>query len=504
MVMRKGLPLLLALLMTSTAPGLRAESLDHAELARLTRTVTEIKARLGAPDARKDDARALLTGRFAVVDREDAQKLPALDRIAATGQLHTVPIDFMLAQLRLQTGQQFDSEIEKALANRAAPALFIRGGAMTLNQLVDEATRVHPGALERRAGKILARWPIVIWSDSALVIEPQQALELSTEDGAFLLNSGLLTVDHGELSASEGTNSGLKSFRPFVATAMTGAVQAQGARFSRLGYNGAGSTSGLSILGAALFPSKIASHVTDSTFDNVSGVSLENTHRLVISGNRFSGGAGPAIALKGVTGAEIRDNVITGLTEAQAIDVQNTSSSIAVTGNILLGNRGSGIFVANDTRDVTIAGNLLSDNRRGGVSVVRSACVTIADNVVLSNSQVGIKLRASNEVSLSHNDLIANAGAGISIIDQEANARVVVERNSFSANKSGIHGGSASEVALKANDFAGQSPILLDGEFAPYVPALLQTAASSDTAENALTIHANTSSAAPVDCKTGS
>lgn len=502
--MRKGLPLLLALLLTSTAPGARAESLDHAELAGLTRTVTEIEARLRDADARKDDARALLTGRFAVVDREADQKPPAIDRIAAAGKLHTVPIDFMLAQLRLQTGQQFDSEIEKAPANRAAPALFIRGGMMTLDQMVDEATKAFPGALERKAGKIVARWPIVIWSDSALVIERRQALELSTENGAFILNSGLLTVDHGELSGSQGSNPGLKTFRPFVATAMTGAVQAMGARFSHLGYNGAGSTSGLSILGAALFPSKIPSHVTDSTFDNVSGLSLENTRGLVVSGNHFSGGTGPAIALKGVTGAEIRNNVITGTTEAQAIDVQNTSSSIEVAGNILIGNRGSGIFVANDTRDVAITGNLLSGNGRGGVSVVRSACVTIADNVVLSNSQVGIKLRASNGVTLSHNDLIANAGAGISIIDQEANARVVIDGNAFSANKSGIHGGAASEVALKANDFAGQSPRLLDGEFAPYIPELLQNAASTSGSTTALTIHANSSSAAPADCKTGS
>lgn len=501
--MRKGLPLLLALLMTSTAPGLRAESLDHAELARLTQTVAKIGARLHGADARKDDAKTLLTGRFAVIDQPPLP-LPALDRLTTVGKLHTVPIDFMLAQLRLQTGQQFNAEIEKALVNRAAPALFIRGGAMTLDQLVTEADQDHPGALTRQGEKVVSRWPIVIWSDSALMIEPGQTLELSTADGAFMLNSGLLSVDQAELSGSQDVNAGLKPFRPFVATAMTGAVQANDALFKQLGFGGAGSTSGVSILGAALFPSKISSFVVDSTFERVSGLSLENTHRLVISGNRFSGGTGPAIALKGVTGAQIRDNVISGATEAQAIDVQNTSSSVDITGNILIGNRGSGVFVANDVRDVTITGNLLSGNGRGGVSIVRSACVTIADNVVIFNSQVGIKLRASNGLTLSHNDLIANAGAGISIIDQEAHARVVVDGNAFSANKSGIHGGSASEVSLKANDFAGQSPILLDGEFAPYVPELLQTAASHAAADTALTIHANTSSTAPVDCKTGS
>ncbi|MFN3717867.1 MAG: right-handed parallel beta-helix repeat-containing protein [Rhizobium rhizophilum] len=502
--MRKGLPLLLALLLTSTAPGLRAESLDRAELAGLTRTVAEIGARLQSVDTRKDDARELLTGRLAMIDRTEAAPRPALHRLTTVGKLQTVPIDFMLAQLRLQTARQFDTEIEKALVNRAAPALFIRGGAMTLDQLAAEAEKLFPGAVERRGETILSRWPIVIWSDSALVIEPQQSLELSTADGAFLLNSGLLTVDGGELKASAGQNSGLNSFRPFVATAMTGALQASGARFSRLGYAGAGSTSGLSILGAALFPSKITSHVVDSSFENVSGLSLENTHRMLVAGNRFSGGAGPAIAMKGVTGADISANIITGTTETQAIDIQNTSSSIRVAGNILLGNRGSGVFVANDARDVSITGNLMSRNGRGGVSVVRSACVTISHNVMLSNSQVGIKVRASHALTLSHNDLIANAGAGISIIDQDDNARVAIDGNAFSANKSGIHGGAASEVALKANDFAGQSPILLDGEFAPYVPELLETAASADAKPKALTIHANTSSAAPVDCKTGS
>lgn len=501
--MRKGLSILLAFLLTSTAPGLRAESLGHAELAELTRTITEIRAQLRSADARKDDARALLTGRLSVIERTSTTARPELASIVTTGSLHTVPIDFMLAQLRLQTAQQFDAEIEKALTNRAAPALFIRGGAMTLEQLAAEAMKSHPGALERKGEVFLSHWPIVIWSDSALVIEPGQSLQLSTPDGAFLLNSGLLTVDGGELSASDGTNAGLRSFRPFVATAMTGAVQANSASFRHLGYGGAGSTSGLSILGAALFPSKIPSFVVDSSFEDVSGVSLENTHRVVMNGNRFTGGAGPAIAMKGVTGATLQNNVITGTTSAQAIDVQNTSSSIDITGNILLGNRGSGIFIANDSRDVAIKGNLMSGNGRGGVSIVRSACITISDNVVLSNSQVGIKVRQSHALTLTHNDLIANGGAGISIIDQDAHARIVVDGNAFSANKSGIHGGSASEVALTANDFAGQSPILLDGEFAPYVPQLLEATASDDAAAS-LVIHANTSSATPVDCKTGS
>lgn len=506
--MQKGLPIMLAVLMTSTTVGARAESIGRAELARLTETVQDIGRRLASPDARKTDAAALLTGRLADIGTKGPWKQAPLDAITGKPTLHTIPVDFMLAQLRLQTGGRFAPDTQKAIADRSAPALFIRGGQIALEDLAVLAAEQHPGAIERRGDTYIAHWPIVIWSDAGLVLSEGQHLELSTAEGAFVLNSGLFTVDRASLGSTSETNATMPGFRPFLATVMTGAVQAREARFSNLGYGEAGVTSGLSITGVALYPSKMRSSFSDSSFVGVKAVSVENSRDIAFVGNRFREMAGPAITLSGVMHSRILGNVITGSKIAQAIDVQNRSTGVEIAGNVILGNRGSGIFIANDTRDVTIASNLLSGNGRGGISVVRSACIDISNNVIVSNAQVGIKIRASDALTLSGNDLIANAGAGISILDQQKDARVTVEDNAFSANKSGLHGGSASEVALTANDFAGQSPILLDGEFASYVPELLRASSTPEAVQQAFTIHPNakstTGQTSRPDCKTGS
>jgi poly(beta-D-mannuronate) C5 epimerase len=506
--MQKGLPILLALLMASTTVGARAESIGRAELARLTETVQDIGRRLASADARKTDAASLLSGRLADVGTKGAWKQAPLDAIPGTPTLHTIPVDFMLAQLRLQTGGRFAPDTQNAIADRSAPALFIRGGQIALEDLAELAGTQHPGAIERRGDTYIAHWPVVIWSDAGLRLSKGQHLELSTAEGAFLLNSGLLTVDGASLGSTSETNAAMPAFRPFLATAMTGAVQAREARFSNLGYGEASVTSGISITGAALYPAKMRSSFSDSSFVGVKAVSVENTRDLAFLGNRFRDMVGPAITLSGVMQSRILGNVITGSKMAQAIDVQNRSSGVEIAGNVILNNRGSGIFVANDTRDVTIASNLLSDNGRGGISVVRSACIDISDNIIVANAQVGIKIRASDALTLSGNDLIANAGAGISVLDQQKDTLISVADNAFSANKSGLYGGSASEVALNANDFAGQSPILLDGEFAAYVPELLRVSSSPEGAPQTFTIHPNATSTpgqtARPDCKTGS
>lgn len=506
--MRKGLPILLALMMASTAVGARAEQIGQAGLARLTETIGHIGRRLAPIDARKSDAAALLTDELGDIGVWKKRQTPPLDTVPGRPTLHTIPVDFMLAQLRLQTGGRFAPDTQKAVADKDATALFVRGGSIALDELARLTEKHHPGAIERRGEAYVAHWPIVIWSDAALVLEPGQTLELSTREGAFILNSGLLTINQAGLASTPDTNAAMPAFRPFLATAMTGAIQAQKARFANLGYGENSVTSGLSIIGAALYPAKLQTHFIDSSFVSVRALTFENARDISIVANRFQNMAGPAIAFSGITRSRVLDNVVTGTTKAQAIDVQNSSSDVEIAGNIILGNRGSGIFVANNVRDVTITGNLLAGNGRGGISVVRSACIDVADNVVVSNAQVGIKIRSGDALTLSRNHLIANAGAGVSILDQQKDAVITVADNAFSSNKSGVFGGSASEVTLNANDFAGQSPILLDGEFSSYVPALLRASSSPEGVQQAFTIHPNaTSTTGPTsrpDCKTGS
>ncbi|CAH0342088.1 right-handed parallel beta-helix repeat-containing protein [Rhizobium sp. CECT 9324] len=501
--MRRSLSLLFAGLLASTAFGASAENLDHAALARLTRQISLIENKAQSDGASVQFLEPLLTERLNGIAASTPLQAPAFATIENKAGLHTIPVDFMLAQLRLQTGARFNADVGKALTNANAPALFIRGGAITLKQLAQDAAAQFPGALEKNGDTYTANWPIIIWSDSGLILDDGNRLELSTSAGAFMLNAGLLQLDNAAISGSAESNAGLTDFKPFVVTAMSGALQAKQATFSNLGFQGAGSTSGISIIGAALMPARMQSFFVDSHFDKVSSVSLLNTHNILIAGNQFRDAAGPAIAMKGVTNGRVLSNIVTGSRQGQGINVQNRSSDIEVAHNVILDNRGSGIFLANGVRDITVSANLLSGNGRGGISVVRGTCIDLAGNIVIGNRQVGIKVRTSDRLALSQNELINNSGPGISVTEQGPQATLTISDNHFIANKSGLHGGSASEVALARNDFAGQSPILLDGEFASYVPQLLRVS-TADHAAQPLIIHANEQSSPRTDCQSGS
>lgn len=501
--MRRSASLLLAGLLASTAFGANAENLDHAALAKLTRQINQVTDRAGAGDATLESVEPLLTERLHGIAATAPLQVPAFAAIEGKGGLHTIPVDFMLAQMRLQTGARFNANIDKAFTDANTPALFIRGGTITLKELAAAAATQFPDAVEKNGETWTAKWPIVIWSDSGLVLEEGDRLELSTRAGAFVLNAGLLQVNNGSISGSSGVNDGLPEFKPFIVTAMSGALQARQAEFSNLGFPGSGSTSGISIIGAALLPAKIRSFFVESAFDRVSGVNLLDTHNVLIAQNRFRDADGPAIAMKGVNRARILSNIVTGSRQAQGINIQNRSSDIEIAHNLVLGNRGSGIFLANGVRDIKVSANLLSGNGRGGISVVRGTCVELIDNMVVSNRQVGIKVRASDQLALSQNQLISNSGPGISVTEQGPKAALTIDDNHFIANRSGLHGSSASEVALTGNDFAGQSPILLDGEFASYVPQLLRIS-TADAEAQPFIIHANEQSSPRTDCQSGS
>lgn len=501
--MRRSTSLLFAGLLASAAFGANAENLDHAALADLTRKITLIEDKAHSDGANVRSLAPLLTERLQGIGASAPLQAPAFTTLENKAGLHSIPVDFMLAQLRLQTGARFNVNVGKALTATNAPALFIRGGTMTLQQLAVEAATQFPGALEKNGEAYKVNWPIIIWSDSGLVLEDSDRLELSTGAGAFVLNAGLLQLDNAAISGSAENNAGLADFKPFVVTAMSGALQAKQARFSNLGFQGAGSTSGISIIGAALMPAKMQSFFVDSRFDKVSSVSLLNTHNILIAGNQFRDAAGPAIAMKGVTNGRVLSNIVTGSRQGQGINIQNRSSDIEVAHNVVLDNRGSGIFLANGVRDITVSSNLLSGNGRGGISVVRGTCVDLAGNIVIGNRQVGIKVRASDQLVLSQNELISNSGPGISVTEQGPKAALVINDNRFIANRSGLHGGSASEVALTGNDFAGQSPILLDGEFASYVPQLLRVS-TAEAAAQPFIIHANEQPSPRTDCQSGS
>lgn len=476
--MRKALPLLVVLAASVSMP-LQANAAETGDqsVAQLTDTVSALGRRLQPANTRLPAARDLLVGPLAVAVLPQDRPVPALDQLAGKATLDMIPADFMLAQLRLQAGAGFDTSMENAIAGSETEAIFISAGPISLQELADRAGELKSGAVERRADGILVRAPIVIWQDAALVLAEGDRLLLSTADGAFVANSGLITLDHAAISGTAERNSRLNAFRPFVTTVRTGALQAQSSSFSNLGYGGVGATGGISISGAPLYPARLRSHVTSSIFAGISSLSFFNTADVLVADSRFDETDGPAIALKGVTRGQILGNVVTNTHKAQAIDIQNRSSDIDINGNVILDSRGTGIFLANDVSDIKIAGNILSGNGRGAISIVEGRCVDISSNIALTNAQVGIKVRASDRLSLSHNSLVGNAGAGISVLDQSVGASLQLANNSFSSNLSGIDGATISRLELSGNDFSRQFPVILDGELSAHTAHLLQASA---------------------------
>jgi parallel beta-helix repeat protein len=504
--MVKGTFLLLSGLLAFAATSARADAIDYAERAGLSRQLSGIASRAAMPLARMESLSPFLTKRLAGIRPSEpiAKGQAEAGKTTTSATLNKIRVDFMTAQLTPQRAE-FNAHLDEALPPNAV-GLFIRGGPISLRQLAEKARADFPGALEMNGRTYTAHWPIIVWSDAALTLDAGDRLNLSTEEGVFMLNNGLLSVSGATIASHGARNSGRADFRPFIVTAMIGAMQATKARFSDLGFPGADATSGIAIIGAALFPAKLHTYFIDSDFSNVGSLNLLNTRDVLVSGNRFAEPMGPAVGLKGVSHARIVSNIVTGARETQGISLESGTSNVEIANNVVLGNRGIGIFLADGVRSIQVSKNLVAGNGRGGISLVGGTCVDITGNVVVENKQAGIKVRNSDAVMVSTNQLIGNAGAGVSVVEQAATARLTIDGNAFITNRSGVYGGAASAVALYRNDFSGQSPILLDGEFAADVPRLLRTAAGqTDTAARTpLIFHATDQSSVRNDCQSGS
>ncbi len=506
--MKNSASLMLFGLLLSSATVARADGIDHAALAELSRQVAQIASQAKEPLSRTETLAPLLTKRLDGIAHVYAMETGAAETQAMKPEanLNSIRVDFIIAQLELQTGTEFNSHLDEALPGPNAMALFIRGGRLSLRELVAKATSEFPGSFETDGKTYTAHWPIVIWSDSELTLGAGEQLNLSTRNGVFILNSGLLSIRDATISGHGDSNSRRADFKPFIVTAMTGAMQATNASFSDLGFPGSDATSGISIIGAALFPARKRTFFVNSDFAHVNSLDLHNTHDIQVSSNRFTSSLGPAISMKGVTQSRIVSNIVIGVSDTQGISLQNKTSKVEVANNIVLGSRGIGIFAANNVRYIRISKNLVAGNGRGGISVVRGSCVEVTGNAVVENGQTGVKVRSSTDVTVSANQVIGNTGPGVSVVEQPVSASLMIDGNEFIVNRSGVYGGSAREVSFLRNDFSGQSPILLSGEFASDVPRLLRHMQGQSPASSGVPfiIHAAERAFVPNDCKTGS
>ncbi len=203
-------------MMASTAVGARAEQIGQAGLARLTETIGHIGRRLAPIDARKSDAAALLTDELGDIGVWKKTADPAPRHRPGTGDTAHDPGGFHAGAAASPDGGRFAPDTQKAVADKDADCPL-------RSRRLDRARRARKAHREnniRERSNVVAKpmSPIGRSSsgrDAALVLEPGQTLELSTREGAFILNSGLLTINQGGSGLHTGyqcSNARLSSF----------------------------------------------------------------------------------------------------------------------------------------------------------------------------------------------------------------------------------------------------------------------------------------------------
>ncbi len=153
------------------------------------------------------------------------------------------------------------------------------------------------------------------------------------------------------------------------------------------------------------------------------GISVQNSEEISISDNTVERNAGTGIFFTDssgtIAGNEIRD---TGLDEDQkfgrGIGVQY-SENVEVTGNVVEGNTGAGIFFA--VSGGTISGNEVRDTGPDGlgtggygIEVFECAEATVSDNLSEANTIAGILFNDANG-TISDNEVRDNNGRGINV-----------------------------------------------------------------------------------------
>jgi hypothetical protein len=447
-------------------------SQTRAEIREPIRTIVELRNRIDALSV--ETASAEFTASPADRAAAFADSAVGLQVVSGKGEALAVDIKFALAQLAVQFGKDSYQRLDAIVPKTARKAIFVRGGTFTIAQLATHLAGSHPGALVRNGTVYRLNWPVIVWSDATLSMEPGTVLELSGAEGAFIFNSGLLLVDRSEIRGIKSGPDSQTHFTPFLVTVLAGALQVKDSTLSGLGYRDGKFVGGVSLIGNILYPARARSFVINSRFDNVDAFNVRFSVDLLIAGNRFDFRDGQGIQLHGVRNAIIRNNLLRLTAGGSGISIRGGSKNVLLADNAVVQNSDVGIQVADGSRLVEIHGNLLAGSRQANLSIARALCVTVTDNTLFEANGPGIKVRASRAVTIARNLLVANHGPGVSFIGPFDQPRIAVAENRFLTNQSAIAGQQFLAFDLSDNVFAEQSPIILAGAFARAMPDMLQ------------------------------
>lgn len=379
-----------------------------------------------------------------------------------------VDLRLLLTQIAVQTGADDHLSLTRAQGDRAHKVILLRGGFVTLPQLLALArgTPAEDFIADTAGGLVFAR-PLAIWNDAGLHLDATDRLLLNRASGSFVANLGWLSLSGGTVAGSNGINMSEPAFRPFILTAGTGSLTAQGAILQNLGFGETAVFGGVSVVNNGLRLPLFPSQMTGSTLTDVTTLSLVGTQGATVSDNHLSGATGAAILVSQSQDALIAGNTLENLSGPQGIRITADSRNIAIVDNALTGGARTGILIDQGSSAITVDHNIILSQLATGLTVSAGSCVWLRGNLITTSGGSGITISDTGAVYLSDNAILFNGGAAVLIRDQSAQAFAHLAGNVLIGNREGLRGATPGVLVLDDNDLDGQLPRVFTGDLAP-------------------------------------
>ncbi len=417
-----------------------------------------------------------------LIDQSGEPAFEAEPPRASNGAAEFDLIDLRLALLQLSfaAGSNDQLSIVRAQSSSTPQAIVINDGQANLYELrAWVSSQPHPERL--LAGDTL-RVPLVVFQNGRFDMTPGDKLELSTKDGAFIANLGVLVMNGAAISATAEKNEVAEQFAPFVATAGTGQAQISNSLFERLGFGDTALYSGVSVINRGLYAPIGQSYLTDTVLRDVRGATFAGGASPVVMSNVFVGEQAGGLVLRSTQNALISSNAFLGGATEAAIKFMNSATNTTVRRNIIFSASGPGIFVTEGSHETTITDNLIW--RSGsGISVLQSDCVDLTGNIAVDNLRKGIELRTSRNSRVVANQMLGNHSSGLFIGAQPSGTTTWLNDNVFIGNRVGLSSASADHLVLSRNDFQNQFPRFLDGDLAAQTSRIVTNLRGTDAIE---------------------
>jgi parallel beta-helix repeat protein len=346
-------------------------------------------------------------------------------------------------------------------------AIVLGSGQWRLAQL-QAALAAHPGAMQRQGQAYLLRLPLLVQAGAGIIVQKGEALRLSRDRGAFIINLGTLHLSQARLeawdevrkapataavpastSASASASTAAPAVKPATASATTSALASDSATGAATPIS---ATETATPVAPATTAAAVAAAANGAGFQPfLLGWSGSRTviHESTVSGLGFAEGlshglefaAGP-IGLAGlelpappkvfISGSELsglysgvhatavpelricRNRFLGSRLNAVHLDI---GSGGIVADNLVTGTEGPyALYFNKNASNVWVLRNDISENRRSGLSINDSADIVIAGNTIRQNFDA-VFLQASERILFADNEILDNQRHGVSLRD---------------------------------------------------------------------------------------